>query len=279
MAAVVTERVTSGEVKKGQNPSATLRYVISEETDEALALAALLTASPSLFLGIARQTYGISPIGDPTVSGLWDGEVTYANSSGSQNPAETGDSFFNFDTTGGQVHITQSILTTDESFDGALLPAQPDFNRSIGVGENGAVGTDIIEGAFQFSETHYFAASFVTTAYKLICRNLTGTVNDAAFKGFAAEEVLFLGATGSRRGTESTDGWEINYKFAAGKNVVGLDLAPNVPNVDKKAWEWAWVYYMKQKDANAKFLRDVPVAAFVEQVYNSEDFSTLGIGT
>jgi len=50
---------------------------------------------------------------------------------------------------------------------------------------------------------------------------LTGRVNQAAFKGFAAGEVLFLGASGSKRG----DGdWEITFNYAASPNVTNLPV-------------------------------------------------------
>jgi len=61
---------------------------------------------------------------------------------------------------------------------------------------------DITVPVYSFSETHYNSLAFVTESYKQTLFGLTGKVNNAAFKGFAAGEVLFLGASGSKRGDE-----------------------------------------------------------------------------
>jgi hypothetical protein len=82
-------------------------------------------------------------------------------------------------------------------------------------------GTDITVPVFNFTETHYILNELVTPAYKLTLFNLTGKVNGGVFKGFAKGEVLFLGASGSKRGL---DDWEITYRFAASPNVASLSL-------------------------------------------------------
>jgi len=61
----------------------------------------------------------------------------------------------------------------------------------------------------------------VTPAYKTTLFALTGTVNSGAFEGFAAGEVLFLGASGSKRGEED---WEITYRFAASPNATDIQV-------------------------------------------------------
>ena len=91
----------------------------------------------------------------------------------------------------------------------------PDFGGAIGVDNDGNVnGVDITMPVMHFSETHFFKASCVTTTFKKRLAGLTGTINKSAFRGFQAGEVLFLGAAGTRRGTDSEDEWEITYRFA-----------------------------------------------------------------
>ncbi len=97
-------------------------------------------------------------------------------------------------------------------------------------------------------------------------------MNNAAFKGFAVGEVLFLGASGSQRGA---DDWEITYRFAASPNVTGLAVGP-ISGINKKGWEYLWVRYADAEDQNV--LVKQPIAAYVEQVYELGNFSTLGIG-
>ena len=126
---------------------------------------------------------------------------------------------------------------------------------------------------YNFSETHYLPAAFIDGAYKATLFALTGKVNGGSFKGFAAGEVLFLGASGSQRGNED---WEISYKFAASPNMTGLSVGA-LTGIAKGGWQHLWVLYSDQVDQNTLIKR--PIAAYVEQVYWPGDFSLLGIGT
>ena len=87
--------------------------------------------------------------------------------------------------------------------------------------------------------------------------------------------MLFLGASGSKTGVEH---WEIAFKFAASPNVTNLDVG-GITVSSKKGWEYLWVRFRDADDAAAKSLVKRPAAAYVERVYESADFSTLGIGT
>jgi len=115
----------------------------------------------------------------------------------------------------------------------------------------------------------------MTGAYKAALFFLTGAVNNAPFRGFAAGEVLFLGASGSKRGQ---DDWEIRFRFAASPNVTGL-VVGSITGINKRGWEYLWGRYADAEDTAAKALVKRPVAAYVEQVYPYGDFSGLGIGT
>jgi len=105
--------------------------------------------------------------------------------------------------------------------------------------------------------------------------SLTGKVNDAAFKGLAAGECLFLGASGSKRGEED---WEITFRFAASLNRTGISVG-SITGIAKKGWEYLWVRYADVEDAGSNTLVKQPVAAYVEQVYEYGNFAALGIGT
>lgn len=82
-------------------------------------------------------------------------------------------------------------------------------------------GIDIAVPVYNFTETHYINNALVTENYKLALFQLTGRVNNAEFKSFAMGELLFLGASGSRRGKSD---WEITFRFAASPNVANLTL-------------------------------------------------------
>jgi hypothetical protein len=91
---------------------------------------------------------------------------------------------------------------------------------------DGVDGVDITVPVYQFSETHYFSNAQVTGAYKGAIFSCTGKTNAGGFKGFAPGEVLFLGATGSKRGDGPDDDWEITFRFAppASPNETGLSV-------------------------------------------------------
>jgi len=274
-----TENPDSRQYTEGE--SAELTFTVRGTADEAAALSSLNATAPSIFNGLVRQPSTVEPVHiDATKSGgcIWTGTARYAPFE-NQEP-ETGDSVFSFDTGGGTQHITQSRSTVN-SYPAPGVPAAPDFKGAIGVTHDSVEGVDITIPIYTFSETHYLPASTVTNAYKGALFQLTGKVNAGAFKGLAAGECLFLGASGSRRVPESDPSggdWEITFRFAGSPNVTGL-MVGDIGPIDKKGWEYLWLRYEDDEDAAATALVKRPVAAYVEQVYEAGDFAALGIGT
>jgi hypothetical protein len=150
----------------------------------------------------------------------------------------------------------------------------PDFGGAIVVTHDNVEGVDITVPVYNFSETHYLSAATVTTAYRDTLFQLTGKVNNGSFRGLAAGQCLFRGASGSRRGTDSEDDWEITYKFAGSPNRTGITVG-TISGIAKKGWEYMWVRYADAEDANT--LVKQPVAVYVEEVYEDGDFDDLNI--
>jgi len=232
---------------------------------------------PAIFRGMVFKNYRIEHKG----GGVWDVSVRYGMDDteadgppeAADPPAQPGDVLgpsYSFETSGGTTHITQSLQTISKHGKPGTNP--PDFKGGIGVSADAVEGTDITVPVFRFSETYSIPVPLITHAYKLQVFDLTGKVNNAAFKGFALGEVLFLGASGSRRGLEK---WEITYQFAASKNAVNLKVG-DIQNINKKGWEYLWVRYGDVEDQ--KVLIKQPEAAYVERVYDSGNFALLGIG-
>lgn len=263
----VVEKFESRLITTGTNPSVELRYVIRGTNDDIEARNALVAFSPSTYdpwgsgwFYLPRESVSVQPVGDL----LWEGVVRY----GPFTP--TNGSTFAFDTGGGTQHITQSKQTV------AKYPADtaPDFKGAVGVTNDSVEGVDITVPVYQFSETHYLPDETVTSAYRMTLFQLTGRVNAGVFKGFSAGEVLFLGASGSRRGYGD---WEITYRFAASPNVSNLTIG-DITGIDKKGWEYLWVRYADSEDTVAKALVKKPLAVYIERVYDNGDMSLLGIG-
>ena len=263
----VVEKFESRLVTTGSSPSVELRYVIRGTNDDIEARNALVAFSPATYdpwgsgwFYLPRETVSVQPVGDL----LWEGVVRY----GPFTP--TDESTFAFDTGGGTQHITQSKQTV------AKYPAgtAPDFKGAIGVTNDSVEGVDITVPVYHFSETHYLPDTTVTPAYRLTIFQLTGRVNAGVFKGFNVGEVLFLGASGARRGYGD---WEITFRFAASPNVSNLTIG-DITGIDKKGWEYLWVRYADSEDAAAKALVKKPLAVYIERVYDNGDMSLLGIG-
>jgi len=268
MTITVTEKQRSRELTVGSRASAELLYTIRGTADDAEAQSELASASPLYYNGLPRKTLRVSPvfvdINNPDAS-IWDGTVSYAR----DVRPETGESVFSFDTGGGTQHITQSLSTV-----GMYVPAggtARDYKGAIGYANGTVNGCDITVPVFNWSETHYLSDATVDSAYIATVYSLTGKVNDATFKGFAAGEVLFLGASGSKRGS---DDWEITFRFAASPNISNRTIG-DITGINKGGWEYLWVIYadLPGPDGPVKYPRQVNV----ERVYEYGDFSLLGI--
>jgi len=267
MSITVEEKVDSRRIVTGENASAELIYTVGGSDSDTAVKAAVEAAAPEEYEGLSRQTIDIEPVTVDTVNqrGLWTATVRY----GRIAPQTIGsEPVYNFETGGGTQHITQSLSTTRYPSDTA-----PDFKGAIGVSGGSVQGVDITVPVYNWSETHRLSAATVTTAYRGALFNLTGKVNDAAWREFVAGEVLFLGASGSKRGE---DEWEITFKFAASPNRENMSVG-SITGVNKKGWDYLWVYYEDEVSSN-KLIKQ-PKAVYVEQVYSRADFAALGIGS
>ncbi len=277
MSITVEEKFDSRELVTGASASAELLYIIRGTADDLAAKAALEAAAPGGYDGLERQSCHVEPVhidaGNDAVC-VWDGAASYApygSAEDEQPPPETGDSIYSFDTGGGTQHITQSIFTrAGYSVAGNLA----DFKGAIGVTHDSVEGVDITTPVYNFFETHYIPNSSVTEAYRYKLFLLTGKTNDANFRGMAAGEVLFLGASGSKR---SAGDWEIAFRFAASPNRLNITVG-GITDISKKGWEYMWVRYVDSEDAGSKTLIKVPQFVYIEVVYEDGNFPDLGIG-
>jgi hypothetical protein len=260
MPAEISESVESRSFTVSRSTVRERIYHISGTDDEEEVENALWDTAPAVYRGLALDSINADPLG----GGYWKGFARYAR-------AESDDEY-TFDTGGGSVKITQS-LSTVAAYAPAGLTA-PDFQGAIGVSEDRVEGVEVNSRSFQWTETHRFTDAFVGGGYKLTLFNLTGRINDASFKGLAAGECLFLGASGSKRGT---DAWSITFRFAASPNVTGLAVG-DITDIEKLGWDYMWVRYADYVDSGAFLLVKRPVSVHVERVYETGDFSALAIG-
>lgn len=243
---------------------------------------------------LRAESYSVEHQGD----GLWKLTVSYEKA-GADNPAQTGpvQRSQSFDTSGATQKITHALnkvtvngTTTltemgEKVYGPNGLAQGPSMKGAVNVDDSGVNGVDIIVPAFKWSETHEVPARFMTRDYIRRLAWLTGTTNNAPFRGFQIGEVLFTGASGSyERNDERGDGpGQISFTFEAKPNAgVGQTIPPakigDIGNIESLGWEYVWVKYVSAADDNWATIVRAPAFVYVNKVYREGDFSTLGIG-
>lgn len=275
MAGTITESVR-GPIVTVESDKATLEraYTIMGESNEETALTLLITTAPAVQtvngIVLAKKVYRLELDGT-----IFRCVVEYSRLGASDpsgpDPLPEGTSTFQFETGGGTTHITHSLDTKQSERRNSATAI--DFKNAIGFNGNTVAGVDVVTPVFTFSETHALSEADVTGPYKSALFRATGKVNNGSFKGFAAGEVLFLGATGQKRG----DGpWEVTYRFAASENATAIGVG-DITGVNKKGWEYLWTYFEDSESENVLVAQ--PEQVNVEEVYESHNFANIGIGT
>lgn len=230
------------------------------------------------------ENYSVAYLGDKCWQVTLHYEKKGADDDESPDPLKRSRSF---ETVGGTQHITQGISSIDylggeKSYaNGGNAPFQ--FG-AIGVDDDRVNGVDIAVPALKWTEQYDIPSSYVTSAYIRTVARISATLNNAAFRGFAKGEVLFLGATGSHEwDSERGDGpWNITYSFVASPNAGEGQTLPaltvgQITNIVKGGHDYMWVRYEPSTDGFRKISR--PKFVYVNKVYRDEDFGQLGIGT
>jgi hypothetical protein len=256
-------------VLDGPNSELTRLYSILRTNDDSEATGLVLATAP------ASATVASVPLTKRVITlravdeKAYDADVKYTFAGKERDPLQEGESSYQFETAGGSIHITRAL---DETvFVASGTP--PSFEDLIGVNGDEVAGADIVAPVFSFSETHVLPAASVTAGYKLALFAATGTTNNATWKGFAAGEVLFLGASGTSRGDLA---WQINYRFLAAKNQSGLSIGA-ITGISKKGHEYLWVKF-DNGISQDRWVKKID-AVIVNKVYQDHDFANIGIGT
>jgi len=203
-----------------------------------------------------------------------------------------------FDTTGGTQTVTQcraimsggQLVMGETVYDsnGKMGQNAPLMDGAVNVDDRGVNGVDIIVPQFTWTESYDVPSKYVTNAYVRSMHLLTGTVNDAAFRGFNKGEVLFAGMTGSQDwDNQRGDGpFSLSYKFIGSPNrgspevLGGLPAEPigNITSYVKYGHDYLWVKYQSLDDQNNNVVIRKPIHVYVNKVYPDGDFSKIGIG-
>lgn len=265
---------------EGLMTSAEVPYFVFNAEDETAAMNAVFTSAPTkigrLYLAgaevderINETTFKVLALYEQNEAK--DRESTTGESGEDEPGYGNSDPAVSFDTTGGTRHINQSISTV------SITPTTaPSYGGAIEVdGEGNVNGCDLVMPLMSFSETHFFRPTKVTPAYRKKLSALTGRVNNAAFRGFDAGEVLFTGCSGRRVGNDPEDLWELTFNFSASPNETNLEIGNGITVASKAGWDYLWIKYGEQVVEGV--VTKVPVAAYVERVYSAISFNELEI--
>lgn len=268
-----------GSRRNGKNPpSLETTYVATGEADSAIVKAYASQAVPQ----IVATAEGMLFLDD--IQAMEQGHKVYhvaarwVTREEQQNRPPVGQFSFRFSTTGGTFHITSArehIASYAPSGQDA-----PEHHGAINVTTSGAEhtveGADIVVPALKLTISFSHPLGVVNLIHARTLARLTGSVNSATFLGFAAGEVIFLGAEGGD-GTNSEA--TIDYHFACEENLEGLTFQNGtITGVSKQGHDLLWVEYRSDKDASDKPVVKV-IAAHVERLYRRVDLkAALGFG-
>jgi hypothetical protein len=224
----------------------------------------LYTAAGHIFL---VQTYEIEHLGGDA----WEVVAHYESMGTDGDEPDPLKRSRSFDTTGQTTHMNAAYAERRYGENA------PDMKGAIGVDADSVKGVDVITPALQWQEQYDVPSQFVGDSYIRAVADLTGKVNSGAFRGFDAGEVLFAGCSGSQQwDSEKGDGpWSLAYKFIASPNATNLSVG-GIGGITKKGHEYLWVRY--EDDVAQNTLLRKPKAVYVNEVYRSGDFGSLGLG-
>lgn len=274
MAYTINELLGSRDGQAGDNDAYAYRYMVvgsDPETDtEAGAFAAAYAAAPATLNGLPKVGGSFESLGGL----LWLVEVQYRPGSMriTAPPAAGSPNRESFSTTGGVQNIKRSLATIWGDVSPSWGLDVFDFGGLINVTDDSVEGVDIVVPAHNETVTRYLDDASVTPTFRKNIRDLTGCVNDDDFRGYAAGEVLFLGATGERR--EADGVWEITYHFDIRPNKEDIEVQDFEP-FDQLGHEYVWFRTAPTSDPSG--LARLPSHVYVEQVYPMADFDELGL--
>lgn len=223
------------------------------------------------------EQYSVAYLGD----NAWQVTINYEKAGAEPSTSDPIKRARSFDTTGGTQHITQACSVGSGGtldFEKRFPSGATNMSGAIGVDSNGVNGVDIVVPQLQWQESYDVPNAYVTAAYVRGVAGITGTTNNASFRGFDAGEVLFLGCSGSQEWDDQKGRgpWSLSYRFVASKNVTGQTIG-SITGIEKNGHEYLWVRY--EDAVSGSTLLKQPKAVYVSKVYKDSDFSALGLGT
>jgi hypothetical protein len=249
-------------------PSATTHWISHGESNEQTVQLYTLTNTPRIVDTVYGELWRTDITLKQTAYNMFDVDVSYG-----PRKEEKGEWTFDFDTSGGTVHVTVAKSEI------ARYPVgqAPDQRGVIGVNGDEIAGADQVIPAMKLNVQYRHPKGEITIPQAKLLASITGTVNSTTFLTFAPGEVLFLGARGSDGTTAEAS---VGYQFACSPNASNLSFG-GITGVAKEGWDVAWVKFEDAidspggNDTSVKY----PQFVYIDRIYDRVDFrSVLGFG-
>jgi hypothetical protein len=270
---------------KGDSPNESRVWFVTGTDDQAAAVGALITASPTTVTTADGKTLKRSGLAfeqfvDQPAAQAWEITVKYGTTDSQQS--EPDEVRISFDTGGGATeHLTQArehINTYPDDAD------KPDFAGAIGVTPDGVDGVDVGLREFNFTITKTFAEGDypdpdalyrATKCYNDDVVTYTDTISGLSLTFLEGEALLQCVRASEPRGDGAI---EFTYSFSASPNIDNKTIG-TITGIDKKGWEYLWVYYVPKPGGTGvgRVMLQVPKFASVERCYDPADLQA-GIG-
>ncbi len=160
-----------------------------------------------------------------------------------------------------------------------------DYGRPIGWDGRSVHGCSIWVPEISWSETVEIPSSQYSFDYEAqVAQVALSPVNNASFRGYQANQVLFQGYSASVS-TQNPDSVIAQFEFKAGDvystangNAITID---NISAIAKNPWDWLDVHYTPPLMASGQTAAYPPKADYVltHRVYDTSNFALLNIGT
>ena len=265
----VTIRERPGRRRSTFKPaSETREYVIRGTSDSEYAKAVALAGTATLLATQQGFLYREDLRVDEAGFNVYHVTVPYG-----PKKNETGQWTWDFDTTGGTVHIKASKSTVNR-----YVPAgktAKDWKQLIGAKMDDEVeGTDIVIPALKINARYSHPLATITIAYAKQLARWTGKCNSDTVLTFAPGEVLMLGARGSD-GTDAPS--EVGYSFACSENLQNVVIG-EITGIKKDGWDLIWLEW-EDYDSGSGAMAKKPKQVNVERVYDRIPMAaSLGFG-
>jgi hypothetical protein len=273
--------------------SAQFRYVLTGETDEEAAYDLVLATSPGTWFDYTRDKIDMT---NRPALGTWFPVVNYTlpvfepgaplptggvgvdsapESSPSSAPPPAGQKLSGVSCSIGleSQHIVRSRETISRTAPAGQTAKDYKGLINVSEGKDGKVeGTDTWVPVAKIGLKRTLPT--LTAGYFRNLLRLCGKTNASKWWLFDFEEGLFAGMSGQYKGSGE---FECDFEFWFQETKTNIIINDEITVPEKKGWHYLWVSYAEKQPGANQPLVQRPLAAYVERVIETAEFTWLGV--